>query len=822
MVIVRESPHAKISPGKNNVQWPPRSPLEALLSSPSGRQKWQSMQYRKIDRSPSPSPLKKTLGSSKALQDTVITDNEDEDDDEDEDEEMVQLRLQALQAKIKLKKLQKKARKDSNQDVEHAARYMSTIAKGRSASPSRAVSGQRSLPQIANRTIEVPVSPTKNRLSASQEHLSPAARKLGVSRVAKVEDVSLKRARDGTQIKRAAVKDSKQASQSKATSFGERLAASRTDALVQREKQARIERSRSHGFSGRESGLSKAQASIERSSESRERSGDQPRTIVSAQNPATASRYRKPRSHSQDRPSLSPGHPAITVGARSPAINENKPSIHNHEQEQMQNPPTDPASEVSSSTSFDPFSEIHLSKRNIPHVDVARAVEDSEVYTLPRLLKEVKSPDYQAPDCEGNFVVFAIIAEKSTPFNHKPTAQTSDKDKPQEDANASRNKFMVLKLCDLKWEVDCFLFGTAFDQFWKLTPGTLLAILNPSILPPKTNQHSGRFSLKLGSSDDCVMEIGLARDLGYCVSVKKDGQQCKAWIDKRSTEVCDFHITLLVDRQRRQRMEVNSNWGGAGDSEFRIRGRGREANSQNNQTKVKKKQNGACHGDFGRLYSVASGLGKSAASLLDAEDMDKLHNITHEEVSRRRIAGAQKERDLAKKLSAMGGPGAEYLQKTIFADEEGSGFRSKDMMTADAKARFEKPSIAELGFKNNTTSSNVHLSPGKDRKRHFGVGAISTSGRDAMGWGGAKTWGLLQPKESKELGNPEKGQTTLKGSLARRREDGSLSPSKKRARFVLEKGIRVPGRESLPGAIKTVKNTAVHDDDNDDDDLDIV
>lgn len=813
MVVVRESPNAKIPPDKNNIQWPPRSPLDALLSSPSGRQKWRDMKDRRVERSLSPSPLKKALGSSRALQEMAMS----EDDDEDEDEEMVQLRLQALQAKIKLKKLQKKAKVNS-QNSEHDERV-----EARATSPRRPPRPPISQPPLRRPDVEVPVSPTKDRLTMAHDQPSPAARRLGVRKMTNVEDVSLKRARDGTQVKRAhSVRSSKLARTEpmlpKPQSFSERIATSRTDARDQQEKQDRIEKSRRKGFASNGTAFSRASTLIQRSSSPHQPGDELPKRAASVREPACPSSTNEQASMTRTSSVRSTRLVANELAKTSMAPGSTKVSRNSPErlEGRAKDLPPGTSKDGSSPSSYDPFSEIHLSKRHIPHVDVARAMEDSEIYTLPRLLKEVKAPHYETPECEGNFVIFAIVAEKSTPFNQKATARTSDEHKPQEDADAPRNKFMVLKLCDLKWEVDCFLFGTAFDQFWKLTPGTLLAILNPSILPPKTNQHSGRFSLKLGSSDDCVMEIGMARDLAYCASIKKDGRKCGSWIDKRSTEICDFHVTLLVDKQRKQRMEVNSNWGGAGDSQFRIKNRGREESGWDNQTN-KKKNRGPCHGEYGRLYSVPTGLGKSAASLLDAEDTDKLHDMTREEASRKRIANSQKERDLAKKLSAMGGPGAEYLHKAIFPDEP-SAFRSKDMTASDAKARYEKPTIEELGFKTGSTG-DVHLSPGKDRKKHFGVGAISTSGRHAMGWGGAKTWGLLQPKENKKMGSPEKGQIKLKGGLVRPREEGSLSPSKKRARFALEKGIREPGRESLPG--EGVAKRASTDDD-DDDDLDIV
>jgi minichromosome maintenance protein 10 len=528
--------------------------------------------------------------------------------------------------------------------------------------------------------------------------------------------------------------------------------------------------------------------------------------------------------------------------------------------------------DAGTNAAYDPFTKIHLSKRHIVHTEVAREMAGKEIYTLPRLLKEVKSPDYEAPDCESDYVVFAVLTSKSDPFDIARTHKQTDS-RPDDHVDAPRNKFMVLHLTDLKWEMDLFLFGTAFNQFWKLTPGTLLAILNPAIMPPRGNQHSGRFSLKLGSSDDAVMEIGVARDLGYCSSMKKNGQQCGDWIDKRRTTVCEFHINLQVAKTRKDRMEVNTMFRGADDLDGRKRTLSKKVPAPG------ARKGGVNHGEYGTLYTVPSGLGRSAATLLDADDTDALHNMTREEASRKRIAAAQKERDLARHLAEMGrGPGAEYLR---VAHPSTGG--TQDAAAQARSALFDKPSIASLGL----GAKNAHearLSPAKDRKRHFGLGEMThdtARKRDLpMGWGGAKKAGLdlisrksgTQNSSSSAAAAPslEKGQTLLSTSYHHNqdaelealsfssansssfttlapqtgqvrprsqgssiRSGGSTSPVKKRARFALSKGIREPGRESLPGEgssaarIKRAQRGLedvflFHDDDDDDDDLEIV
>ncbi|KAK4542551.1 hypothetical protein LTR36_006599 [Oleoguttula mirabilis] len=835
MVVVRESPRAKQSPDKNAAQWPPKSPFQALLSSPSGRKKWQDHRTRGGERTPSPSPLRRPMSSSKALQAVSMG---SDDDDEDEDEETLRLKMEMIATKLKMKALRRKKLAGGDEGKEDSSRTSSRADSIRT-SPRKSLHPSTSQPNLRRPAaeVEVPLSPAKDRIA---EPVSPARKRLGLKAPAKAQDVSLKRARDGTQVNRAdSVRSALSYEAPKPKSFSERLQASKQQTDEREAKFERIERTRSKGFGGNGTTVHDSRrenGTVGTSGASVERVAKRPSSARETQNSSRPSKDASISQSASTRSSQSTSRAKPTASAlfqtagksqsrtaRASADSDSDLSIA---------PPT---AEDTPSSSYDPISEIHLTKRHIPHSVVAREMEGKELYDLPRLLKEVKSPHYDPPDCEEDFVVFAVLASKTSPYDQKPKHKTSDMDKPQEDAEAPRNKFMVLKLTDLKYEVDCFLFGTAFDQFWKLTPGTLLAILNPAILPPKTNQHSGRFSLKLGSSEDCVMELGIARDLGYCSSVKKDGQQCGEWIDKRAADICDFHLNLFVEKQRKGRMEVNTMWRGTGgDPKFRIKSQSREAGGFDKDIK---RQKGITQSrEYGTLYSVPTGMKNSAASLLDAEDMDALHNMTTEEASRKRIAAAQKERDLAKRLGEIGNSvGAEYMQAktgaTATSSSTSRSTRSRDIGAADARALFEKPKASELGLLDNKATA-THLSPAKDRKHHFGIGAVGSSGRGAMGWGGAREYGLLQPKNTGRLGSPERGQTKLDTTTAklvsavrppavraRSTEDGSLSPTKKRARFMLDKkGIREPGRES--GGQDLWRGPLA--DDEDEDGLDIV
>ena len=822
MVVVRESPRAKLSPDKHIEQWPPKSPFQALLSSPSGRRKWQE----RGNRDTSPSPVKKTNGTGRVVE-AMSVESSDESE-EDEDEEMLQLKLQAIQAKLKLKKLQK-AKKDSTDDG--SSIRTSSRADSLPTSPRKLPHPQIQRPRNPpENNIEVPLSPTRERAPLA-EPVSPARRRLGLNAPAKATDVSLKRARDGTQIKRdlSVRGHGLDSTSSKPKSFSERLNRGRTEAQDREARHDRIQSVRSKGFATNDQKstflqtLHSASASGQASSgatpqPSRPSSAHQSSASAKLDHEPTIAKSASTRTSRVDKS----GKPRVDGLFASLAQDQNSSTTTAQARQNGDAPEL-------FSPGYDTFSQLHLSKRHLPHVDVARAMADKEIYTLPRLLKEVKAPHYDPPDCESDFVVFGVLASKTSPFDQKAAHRTSDESKPQEDAfDAPRNKFMVLRLTDLKWEIDCFLFGSAFDQFWKLSPGTLLAILNPGIMTPKGNQNTGQFSLKLGSSEDCVMEIGVGRDLGYCTAVKKDGSKCATWVDKTSTEICEFHLNLEIDRNRKHRMEVNSMWRGQakGDPEKKTKSWSMEAGGFDRSMGKKKKQNSSFHHEYGRLYTVPGTGAKSAASLLDAEDM--AHRAETEEASRKRIAAAQRERDLARKLGQMGtGVGAEYMGTTTSTSNT-HDHTSETTVSSSAQARdelFAKPSASELGLLANK-ATDIHLSPAKDRKRHFGLGAMSSSGADAMGWSGAKKFGLLLPKDTSRALSPEKGQTRLdkpsqKPSLVRgRSEDGSMNNSpKKKARFMLEKkGLREPGRES--GGVELLQNGQAGE--SEEDELDIV
>jgi minichromosome maintenance protein 10 len=696
----------------------------------------------------------------------------EDEDDEDEDEETLQLKIKAYEAKLKLKRLQRSKAKTSTPDP--------GAESGTSIPTTTTPAGSRPTSAAANLRdhILVPLSPTRKKIPSPQP-ASPARVLLGLEN--KAAEVSLKRARYKLSGADNSPKSSRSDSRtgndrlrnspalSNIKSFGERLAESRVGQREQVAKRERIEQSRSQGFGVQ----SKSQPKSDLSS-----LGISGSTLVgsSIKNSSTAAQF---ASGNQTIP------PSST---RNTAESSSTPTI------------------------LEPYSGFHLTSRQTEQNVLARALTDKQLYSIPQILKEVKAPDYDPPDCESDYVIFGIVAHKSAPYEQRMATQTAA---GTSDPDAQKPVFMVLKLTDLEWELDLFLFKSSVEAFYRVPIGTVVAVLNPGIMKPKGNLHSGAFSLCLSSSDDVVLEIGQSRHLGFCKAKKANGLECLAWIDNRKTEVCEYHISLKVDKARKGRMEFSTMTNRPGSSGAKYsshmlsKGRGKGKGKDGKDGKSGLKPEGRQYDSYLHEQYYIAPSGTNLTKFLDDNDADVAawqKGTTKEALLKKREKDQSKERELAKKLASLGSggrQGSEYLKASVAGlKTKSTAAQLSEERVFDADDPFAPRDAAALGLLSNTAAS---VSLASTSKRKFGAVSSSRSA-EPMGWGGASKRGLLLPPSPKK------------------QADGDAAPKeKKRARFLLEsKGIREPGRESLGNVVQAAVPNSNDFDDDDDDDLEIV
>ncbi|OHF00256.1 primase zinc finger [Colletotrichum orchidophilum] len=702
------------------------------------------------------------------------------DDEEDEDEETLQLKLQEIQARLKLKKLQ-----SARERTEGAPPTQTRpTSRGLGLGASRAIS--RPEPQTA---IEVPVSPIRK--------MQPAPSKASPTRVPLGTDKGIKRApsvlrrntnsQDGQQQVGGYLQRSRTPAQQETQrplSFNERLAAARTQEIDRQGLRERVQKVRSEAFDI-------GQKEIEQFKEKAIDIPEQADTAPQFTREEILGRLSKAEPSQRKLDTI----PALL--APSPKDDDDPEGLYEAPPDWMmagQNskkvaPADVPEAEASA---FEPYSSFHLSQRILPHQVLTRTLSGKKIFKLPDLLRKVKAPEFQLPDIEQDIVVFAVIAKKSEPRSHKPRADQNGK-------QSDRGKYMVVTLCDLKWELELFLFNSGFTRFWKLTEGTVLAILNPTIMPPPAGREAtGKFSLVINSDADTIMEIGKARDLGFCKSIKRDGEYCNSWVNKKRTEFCEFHTNEAVSKQRANRMEVNTmDFGGVGE---RYQRKSRQPLKPEPDKKLGKYDR-ETHSHWFATKSLSS------AQLIDGGQalMDRREK---EENLKRRMIAQERERGIMSRLSKIGaGAGKEYMQQTDRSRNTPSTSASSSSAPSSnalgGRQKLDTKSLGIIAPRNRELA--IHLSPIK-RKRPQSAQSSSSVGApsSATAATGLKTgfgWG-----------------SNLKDKLAKMKEGEKLNsdkpPVRKKTRFVTEKGIREAGRESL--GMDLPQSVSFEDDDDDD------
>lgn len=703
----------------------------------------------------------------------------------DEDEETLQLQLAAIEAKLKLKKLQQKKAQAGTSDI-LSSRPSSSHGPG--STISNTLTGSREL-NLPPPRVEVPKSPTRRPQPVSQPK-SPSRVLLGIDKGVRGADISLRRAKTTAGISHTrsgpSTIESRQTSRSSAFSsarstghtesrktFSERMTEAREREKSHEQKRENKNHQRSKGFGIDEGELEKYRLLASESTQD-----------VSLQ--STARTHQSGYSREEIIQVAADG----SAGTRPHKKTRTMPDLgHSRPTSQDSNSPNPTPGDASL---FEGFSGLHLSSRILPHSFLKRTLPTDRftIYRVPDLLKNITSPSFDLPDSVCDYVVFGVIATKSSPMDQKKpppdasTKSTKDWERQWEDGSQNQRRFMAFTLTDLKWTVDLYLFGTAVPRYHRLMPGTVVAILNPGIMPPKSGKtDTGAFSLNLNNDEDTVLEIGTARDLGYCKTVKKDGKACGSWLDASKTEICEWHLNAQLEKTRAKRMGVNTGtngFGGTRPHNGSDKSGGKGSLLPRDGHRYDKYTGGHFYIASPNAGAPGSGGGVRGGGMFDGGPSIPEGNLSRDRETRVRkhLAARQKEREIAEKLGSaghgqgfgVGSAGAEYLKLQIKAGDAQSGGKSTETARGERTSRV-------IGDEECTTASQV-------------------SARILEG-GGALTRGN---------GNGRK----------RTAADVRLSPVKK-TRFITDKGIREAGRESL-GLTTTTARRA----DESDDDLEIV
>ncbi|KAJ6222267.1 hypothetical protein RDWZM_000812 [Blomia tropicalis] len=188
-------------------------------------------------------------------------------------------------------------------------------------------------------------------------------------------------------------------------------------------------------------------------------------------------------------------------------------------------------------------------------------VSSDELSVLMRGRKMIKLSSLQTHinrktnDVDDDWVTIGIVVNKQTKVSK------------------NGNDYSLWKLSDLKSDkmVSLFLFGRTNEKHWKMAVGSVIGLLNATIMSDNNNGYKAKSS-DIGSltldDPDKLLHIGTSKDMGYCKALKKNGEVCGSMIAKSEDEFCLYHIKNAYKKFSSKRAELQSNFANKEPEDF--------------------------------------------------------------------------------------------------------------------------------------------------------------------------------------------------------------------------------------------------------------
>ncbi|XP_028398003.1 protein MCM10 homolog [Dendronephthya gigantea] len=196
----------------------------------------------------------------------------------------------------------------------------------------------------------------------------------------------------------------------------------------------------------------------------------------------------------------------------------------------------------SSSALTDEYSGLRIVNPCVSSTTMKRRMEGRKMIKISSIQSNVRNNDV-----EGDWVTIGVLIQKTPKTTAKGEA------------------YSIWKLSDLAFHlqtstISLFLFGESHKEHWKTVEGSAVALLNPSVLPPREKQSSQlAFSL---DNPKKLMMIGMSQDFGVCQSSRKsDGKRCSNFVNKSQGNFCQYHVQREYSKKRSKRMECQQGYG---------------------------------------------------------------------------------------------------------------------------------------------------------------------------------------------------------------------------------------------------------------------
>ncbi|CAK4121964.1 unnamed protein product [Aphanomyces euteiches] len=202
---------------------------------------------------------------------------------------------------------------------------------------------------------------------------------------------------------------------------------------------------------------------------------------------------------------------------------QSKFAIYNPKKESSR--PIDPAT-------TEEFSGLRIKDRLVPADEMKKQMQGRKFIHLASM---DNAPTRQFDNSSTDWVAVAVMTKKNL-------------------AKSEHSPYVVWTLSDLENAMlSIFLYNDAYESHWKELEGSIVAIINPDIMPAK--EH-GRFALKVTSGAN-IVKLGTSIDFGFCKCLTIGGAQCKIPVNTSNGDFCTLHMAARFKEAGKGRMALN-------------------------------------------------------------------------------------------------------------------------------------------------------------------------------------------------------------------------------------------------------------------------
>ncbi|CAD5122841.1 DgyrCDS11245 [Dimorphilus gyrociliatus] len=188
------------------------------------------------------------------------------------------------------------------------------------------------------------------------------------------------------------------------------------------------------------------------------------------------------------------------------------------------------------------YSGIRIINPKVSYDEMRRMMEGKDYVKLLNIQSSLK-------DSPNDWVTMGVIVNKMNGL----TSRNGNK----------YGKWFMSDLSNCQKFVSFMLFSKTLEEHWKISQGSVIALLNPKIMESSEKFKGDGTTLTIDNPKNLLL-MGSSKDFGICKSTTAKGAKCSNVVNKLVCEVCEFHLNKAHKQSLQKRPDLNTSYSGVG------------------------------------------------------------------------------------------------------------------------------------------------------------------------------------------------------------------------------------------------------------------